>query len=397
MRLAGGTRIGIVGTGWLSRHFLMSLDRHRDMSAARVLTRRPVDACGDFPRPDLLTRSVDDLLDRVDVVVECSGDPLHAADVVAAAFAAGLPVVTMDAEFHVTCGSWFVGRGLMTEAAGDQPGSLALLAREVRAMGFEPLVYGNMKGFLNRDPTPDEMAHWAARQGISVPMVTSFTDGTKVQAEQVLVANGLGAAIARPGLAGPAADDLQAGADLLCAEADRLGRPVADYVLARGLPHGVFVAARHDGRHRDALRYLKMGDGPNYVVVRPAVLAYLEIASTIRELLDEGRILLDNGSRPEASVAAVAKRTLEPGELVERGAGSFAVRGEAVRIGDAPGHLPIGLMQDARVRRRVRAGEVVALDDVELPESLALRAWLETEAAVLSDAAARRPRAAAGG
>lgn len=386
MRLTGGTRIGVVGTGWLSRHFILSLDRHRDMSAARVLTRRDPDACPDFPRQDLLTRSVEDLLDRVDVVVECSGDPVHAADVVSAAFAAGLPVVTMNAEFHVTCGSWFVGRGLLTEAAGDQPGSLALLAREARGMGFEPLVYGNMKGFLNTDPTPDDMAAWAARQGISVPMVTSFTDGTKVQVEQALVANGLGAGIVRRGLLGPATTDLQEGADVLCAAAERAGRPVSDYVLGRGLPHGVFVAARHDGRHRDALRYLKMGDGPNYVLVRPAVLTYLEIAATVRELLDEGRILLDNGRRPAASVAAVAKRALEPGEEIPHGIGSFAVRGEAVRIAEAPGHLPIGLMQGARMRRRVPAGEVVALDDVDLPYSLALRAWLETERAALAEA-----------
>ena len=41
------------------------------------------------------------------------------------------------------------------------------------------------------------MLHWSRRNGISLPMVTAFTDGTKLQIEQALVANGLGATIAR--------------------------------------------------------------------------------------------------------------------------------------------------------------------------------------------------------
>lgn len=393
MKTIGGTQIGLIGTGWTARHFLMSLDRQPGLVASRVLTRRPVDEVRDFPRPDLLTNSLGEVIDHADVIVECSGDPIHATDVVDAAFAAGLPVVTMNAEFHITAGSRFVGRGLLTEASGDQPGVLALLAREARAYGFEPLVYGNMKGFLNRNPSLDDMTFWGRRNGISLPMVTSFTDGTKIQVEQALVANGLGADIARQGLLGPTEDVIQAGADQLCREAERLGRPIADYILSPKLPHGVFVAGRHDDRQKDALRYLKLGEGPYYVVLRHNIYVFLEIANSIRELLDEGRILLDNGRRPVASVATVAKRTLEPGERIAAGIGSFAVRGEAVRIAEAPGHLPIGLLAEAVVRRRVPAGAMLAMDDVEMPDdSLAHRAWREIEADCLS---AEVPRAAA--
>jgi predicted homoserine dehydrogenase-like protein len=395
MKIIGGTQIGLIGTGWTARHFLMSLERQPGLVASRVLTRRPVDEVRDFPRPDLLTNALSEVIDHADVIVECSGDPIHATDVVDAAFAAGLPVVTMNAEFHVTAGSRFVGRGLLTEASGDQPGVLALLAREARSFGFEPLVYGNMKGFLNRNPSLEDMTFWGSRNGISLPMVTSFTDGTKVQVEQALVANGLGADIVRQGLLGPVEDVIQAGADQLCQEAERLGRPISDYILSPKLPHGVFVAGRHDERHKDALRYLKLGEGPYYVVLRNNIYVFLEIANSIRELLDEGRILLDNGRRPVASVATVAKRTLEPGERIEAGIGSFAVRGEAVRIADAPGHLPIGLLADAVVRRRVPAGAMLAMDDVEMPDdSLAHRAWREIEADCLSAVAPRATEAA---
>lgn len=397
MKTIGGTQIGLIGTGWTARHFLMSLDRQPGLVASRVMTRRPIDTVRDFPRPDLLTNSLNEVIDHADVIVECSGDPIHATDVVEAAFAAGLPVVTMNAEFHITSGSRFVGRGLLTEASGDQPGVLALLAREARSYGFEPLVYGNMKGFLNKTPSVEDMTFWGRKNGISLPMVTSFTDGTKIQVEQALVANGLGADIARQGLIGPTEDVIQAGADQLCREAERLGRPIADYIISPKLPHGVFVAGRHDERQKDALRYLKLGEGPYYVVLRHNIYVFLEIANTVRELLDEGRILLDNGRRPVAGVATIAKRELRPGERIEAGIGSFAVRGEAVRIVDAPGHLPIGLLADAVVKRRVPAGAMLAMDDVEMPDdSLAHRAWREIEADCLS-ASAEAPRAAAAG
>ena len=98
----------------------------------------------------------------------------------------------MNSEFHVTVGSYFVDKGLVTEAEGDQPGVLAQLHEEAISMGFKPLVYGNIKGFLNENPTADDMEYWGNKSGISLDMVTSFTDGTKVQIEQTLVANGLG-------------------------------------------------------------------------------------------------------------------------------------------------------------------------------------------------------------
>ena len=52
----------------------------------------------------------------------------------------------------------FVERGLLSEAEGDQPGCLAALAEDAVATGFQPLVYCNMKAFLNRDPNPEECA-----------------------------------------------------------------------------------------------------------------------------------------------------------------------------------------------------------------------------------------------
>ena len=242
------TRIGLVGTGPMARSFALLIARHHpDLIITRVLTRRPVAALADFPLPQALTHDVDDLAEHADIIVECSGDVAHATAVVERVFEAKLPVVTLNAELHVTTGSYLAGKGLITEAEGDQPGSIAALHEEAVQMGFRPLVYGNMKGFLNHDPSPEDMAYWARRQGISVANTTGATDGTKVQIEQAFVANGLAATITRTGLEGPASEDLQRAAAELAVKAESMGQAIADYVLAvKWAPTGVFVVARHD-------------------------------------------------------------------------------------------------------------------------------------------------------
>ena len=382
-------RIGVVGTGFVSKHFVMSLDDQPGYDVSRVLSRRPLDSIDDYPRPEALTSSVEDLVEHSDVVLECSGDPIYAAEVVNAAVEAGRPVVTMNTEFHVTVGSYFAGRGLVTEAEGDQPGCQAALHEEALELGFRPLAYGNMKGFLNEDPTPEEMGFWGPKQGISLAMVTSFTDGTKVQAEQALVANHFGAGLAKEGLLGIAEDDLRTAGNVLAEHAKALGRPIAEYVLSGKLPHGVFIVAEHDPRQTAALEYLKLGPGPYYVIQKTNIFVHLEILKTIKRVMNGGGILLHNTETPGISVATIAKRDMQPGEQLPYGIGSFDVRGICVEIAQRPGHVPIGLVQNAVVKRPVERGQVLTFDDLELPESFALTAWQAVEQRVLGGVAAR--------
>ena len=157
------------------------------------------------------------------------------------------------------------------------------------------------------------MRYWATRQGLSLPMVTSFTDGTKLQIEQCLVGNFLGADIACEGLLGPATDDLAEAAQTLAEAAQGRGGLITDYVLSSKLPHGVFVVAEHDPAQRAALHYLKMGNGPFYTLVQPNILVHLEAFKTLERVASGGQPLLHNTAQPRLSVAAVAKRALSPG------------------------------------------------------------------------------------
>jgi len=371
------TRVGISGSGYIGRGLINVLDGRDDFEVSAVLTRTNPQRRADFPRPGLMTRSLATLVERSDLVIECSGDVVHATDVVDGALAAGLPVVTMNAEMQVTTGSYFVGKGLFTEAEGDQPGCLAALAEEVVEMGFVPLVYGNMKGFLNHTPTPDEMDYWGKRQGLTLQRVVSFTDGTKLQVEQALVANGMGATIATDGLLGLRVGKLEDATDRLVAAATDAGRPIADYVLSSALPPGVFIIGTHTQYEvqRMYLRNYKLGEGPAYVLLRPYHLCHLEIVKTLKRVVTRGGRFLDNSETPTVSVAAVAKHGLKPGLRLSHGIGSFDVRGIAVRWEAHSEHCPIGLMQNATVTRSIDEGQVIGLADVELPDTLALRAW----------------------
>jgi predicted homoserine dehydrogenase-like protein len=377
-------RVGVIGTGFVARHFTREMERRPSYRLGKVLTRRPLDRCPDFPHQAALTDSLDALIGASDVVFECTGDALYAACTIGRVLDAGKPVVTLNAEFHATIGAQFVARGRLSEAEGDQPGCLAAIAEDAVATGFTPLVYCNMKTFLNRNPSPEEMRYWAERQGWSIEMVTSFTDGTKVQIEQCLVANGLGAGIAQEDLIGLETGDFAVAAAELGTTADRLGHPISEYILDRGLQHGVFIVARHDERQALPLRNFKLGEGPYYVLIKDYCLGHLEVFKTIERLMQGRPPLLNNGTLPQVSVASIAKRQLEPGRVIGRGCGSFEVRGSCVNIAARPGHVPICLASHMRVKRRVEPGQLLTMDDVELPETEALAAWQAIERRVLA-------------
>ena len=313
------------------------------------------------------------------MIVECTGHTVWACEVIDAAVRAGLPIVTMNSAFHVAAGSFYVGKGLISESEGDQPGSEAALGREAVEMGFTPIVYGSMKGYLNPSPSPEDMEAWSRKQGISLGMVTSFTDGTKLHIEQALVGNGLGATCAPGGLVGPKSGDLETGVRALGAVSRECRAPITDYVLSPKLSHGVFVLASHRPEQREALHYFKAGGGPEYLLVKPAIFGHLETPRTIRQLMTQRTVLLDNSPRPRLSVNTIGKRFLPAGHRIACGVGSFDVRGEVVRIKDNKGHLPIALVYDAVTRQACEPGQVLSFADIDMPDSRAAKAWQAIE------------------
>ena len=76
------SRIGVIGSGFLAKGLVMALGEQQDLLVSKVLTRTNVQERTDFQRQDLLTSSIDELIDNSDLVVECSGDVIHATEII---------------------------------------------------------------------------------------------------------------------------------------------------------------------------------------------------------------------------------------------------------------------------------------------------------------------------
>jgi predicted homoserine dehydrogenase-like protein len=99
------------------------------------------------------------------------------------------------------------------------------------------------------------------------------------------------------------------------------------------------------------------------------------VPNTIRQVFLGNGVFLNNSEQPTASVGAIAKKEMKPGTVIPHDIRSFHVRGEALTIKDYPNHVPIGLMHDVVVKRTVEPGQMVAFDDVDIPDSKAYDAW----------------------
>lgn len=376
-------KIGVVGTGGIASGLTKLIASRQDMKISGVLTRRVGAIGGLGVNQDLVTNTPEKIMESSDVIVVSTGDVVYSTKIIDLAYSYKLPVVTMDADTQVVSGSWLAQRGVITESNGDQPGCLAAMHQEVIQMGFKPLVYGNIKGFLNRHPKLEDMIYWAKKQGYSLNSVTSFTDGTKLQIEQCLVANGLGVDIAKQGLIGVDAEDFEEGAFALGRQAMELETVLSDYIISRKAPPGVFITATHQDNLAAELSTYKMGNGPFYLLYKPMHLCFFEIPQSILNLIHKKEILMNNGVDPTVSVAAIAKKKLVAGKYIEKGTGTMEMRGEAVSISQEPDHVPIGLMNSVHLKRDIEPGQLITFDDVEIPDSLAYQAWEETLKKVL--------------
>ena len=369
------TRVGLSGSGFVIRALYPVLRACPDFEVGAVLTRRPVRLSADAFPEEILTNSIDQLVERSDIVFECSGDTEHATAVLLAAGEAGHPLVTMNAEAQVTVGSALLQRGLsITEAHGDQPGALAELHNEITAMGFEPRAYVNLKGLHDPDPTPEDMRYWAERQKITLRAVTSYTDGSKMQIEQILVANFHGATIARPGMIGGTVDDLLA-LDYLIEAAEEKGRPVSDYIVHPRGPKGVLILASNAFAELEpdysVFSKVRTHGGQGYMLLKPYYFVHIEVPKTLRQVVAGAPPLITNSLKPAITIAAVAKRALPAGTLIAQALGGFELRGEALEIVGNETAVPITVLDGARTTRAIEPGEVIHAADVEMPPSRA--------------------------
>ncbi len=314
----------------------------------------------------------------IDVVVEATGALDYGTEAILTMLGSGRHVVSFNAECDALLGWRFheVARAndvIYTIADGDQPGVEFRLMQQVEAMGFEVTAALNCKRHLNVHQNPETGAGYAARDTTSAHMTTAFGDGTKMQVEQAVVANATGFVPDVRGMHGIESTVADAAVDI----PEALSAPGrVDFTLAGDFGAGVGVIGRHpDGHlHEKAMRFYKMGDGPDYFFFRPYHLVHLEIPMTIAELLLDGEPLATIDEPHVAEVVAIAKKDLAAGEKLD-GIGGFCAYGHIDTADGAAGMLPIGLVEYATATADVAIDQPIPLDAVTLTDNTVVREW----------------------
>jgi len=310
----------------------------------------------------------------IDAVVEVTGQVESGSSVAQDAIEHGKHVILVNAELDATIGPILKVHAdkagvVITNADGDEPGVAMNLIRFVTAIGYKPVMTGNIKGFIDQYRNPDTQQNFAASTGQNARMVTSFADGTKLSMETTIVANATGFGVGKRGMFGHRCDHVNDLLKLFTAEQFLSGGWV-EYALGAEPGTGAFVVAYDDDPSRQHyMKYFKMGDGPFYLFYRPWHLPHVEVPLTIARAVLFHDPTVTPLAGPTCDVVTIAKRDLETGEKLD-GIGGFTCYGtiENYSVSRAENLLPMGLSDGCRTVRDIRKDEPISYADVELPE-----------------------------
>jgi predicted homoserine dehydrogenase-like protein len=394
-------RVAITGAGLIGRGTVYQVDRTPGMTTALVVNRTPEHAAEAFRlsgrapesivvsddqttlqqaihdnRPAVTTRpEMLALLDHIDVVTEVTGAVEYGAHVAQYAIDSGKHIVMMNAETDATVGCALNARAkiagvVYSNSDGDQPGVLKRLCDYVEGIGLTVYAAINCKGFMNVHATPDTIRPWAEKQNTSLPMTTAFTDGTKMNIENAVLANATGLLPDVRGMRGVESDLDHALEDCLDAFTDS---GVVDYTLGGDFKGGVFVIGHgvDPVMIQPYLQYLKMGAGPYYLFYRPYHLCHYETPLSLAEAVLDREPTIAPVGPPRVEVVTIAKKNLKAGEQLD-GIGGYCCYGEIDAVDNARGMLPIGLAEYATLIRDVSMGDPVPMDAVDIRDDLLL-------------------------
>lgn len=391
-------QVGILGAGEMSIGLVNQIERHiPGMRVAAIYNRTIEKAIAAFntanvKEVDLISNgsALDDAInkakyaiaetpdvlfsaDKIDVIVEMTGTVNLAFTWIMQAFVAGKHVVSFNAELDATVGPYLQAQARShnvryTLGDGDQPGVTLNLYKQVKLMGFNPLVCGNIKGMLDHYRTPKTQMGFAKEHGLSVNMVTSFADGTKVSLEQAAIANATGMKVAKRGMHSLNHDGhIDALTDKYdIDELSSLGGIVEMVIGAQPGP-GVFVfASTDDPVSKRFLSYGKLGTGPLYSFYTPYHLLFFELPFSIARLVDFNDGTLDSLDELSVEVVATAKTHLKAGTLLDS-MGGFTNYGQCENheIVRNSSFLPVALADGKKLVRDIPKDQVIKWSDVE--------------------------------
>lgn len=404
-------RVCVIGAGFMGRGLVHQLARMPGMVPSLIVSRTPEHAVeayrlagfnaqeivvSDSPRalsdavakrrPAITsTPEIAAAVGGIHAVIEATGAVEYGARAALCCLWHRKHFISFNAETDATVGCLLKKKAdeagvVYTNGDGDQPGVLMRLIEYCRGCGFQVRSAVNCKGFMDIHATATSVQPWAVKQGTSPRMTCAFTDGTKLNLEQNVVCNAAGLVPARRGMIGVRTDQKNALADFEAAGA-LCDWATVDYTLGGDFGGGVFVIARANDHEpvQPYLRYLKMGEGPDYLFYRPYHLCHIEAPLSVAEAVIYREATIAPLGRPFAQTVAVAKRALRAGDVLD-GIGGDLVYGQVDAVENCRELLPIGLADEVRVTRDIGQDEPIALNDAELDESRwIVKLWREQE------------------
>ncbi|MGF1619795.1 MAG: NAD(P)H-dependent oxidoreductase [Rhodomicrobiaceae bacterium] len=336
----------------------------------------------------------------IELIIECTGNPLAAVEHCFAAFAEGKHVVNVTVEADAFCGPGLAKKArqagvIYSMAYGDQPALVCELVDWARACGFEVAAAGRGHKWLPhfRLATPETVwDHWgltseqAERGRLNPKMFTAFLDGSKPAIESAAIANATGLDAPTEGLSYPpgSAEDIPT---LMRprSEGGQLERKglveVISSLTMDGEPipydirNGVWVCVEADTDYlRNCFEEYKVRTDPSgryMALYKRWHLIGLELPISVACVALRGE---PTGAATSfrADVPAMAKKGLAAGEILD-GEGGYTVSGtlRPAAASVANGYLPLGLAHNVKLRHAVAEGSIVKWADVEIDETTA--------------------------
>jgi predicted homoserine dehydrogenase-like protein len=410
-------RVGLIGAGKFGSMYLAQVPRTPGIHLVGIADLAPANAKTNLERVGwesgrTTATSLDDAIARgttfvsddrealvrhpaVEIIVECTGNPLAAVDHCLAAFRAGKHVVNVTVEADAFCGPLLARKAaeagvVYSLAYGDQPALICELVDWAQACGFPVVAAGRGHKWLPHfcESTPETVwGHYgltpeqARIGGLNPKMFNSFLDGSKPAIESTAVANATGLAVPDNGLAFPPAsvDDIPY-VMRPRSEGGQLERKGMVEVISsletdgRVIPYdirmGVWVCFEGDTEYiRRCFEEYKVRTDPSgryACLYKRWHLIGLEVGISVASV---GLRRESTGAAIgfEADVIATAKRDLKPGEMLD-GEGGYTVWGKlmpaekSIRLGG----LPLGLAHQVKVVRPVARGQSLTWDDVAM-------------------------------
>lgn len=410
-------RVGLIGAGKFGSMYLAQIPRTPGVHLAGIADLSPDSARTNLARVgwmDDRTRAVtlDDTVKSgathigddwqalvahpaIDVIVECTGSPVHAVDHCLAAFANGKHVVNVTVEADAFCGPILARKAaeagvVYSLAFGDQPALICDLVDWARTCGFPVVAAGRGHKWLPHfaQSTPDTVWGYygltpeqAARGGLNPKMFNSFLDGSKPSIESSAVSNATGLAVPSNGLLYPPASV----EDIPYVTRPRSEGGVLEHkgmveVISsletdgRKIPYdirmGVWVTVEAETEYiKNCFEEYNAHTDPSgryFTLYKRWHLIGLEVGMSVASVALRGE---PTGVATDwnADVVATAKRDLAAGEILD-GEGGYTVLGKLLPAAKskAIGGLPLGLAHEVKLLRPVKQGQCLIWDDVAI-------------------------------